>query len=59
MFKKKPGWLVVVTCGAVLLTASLAMAKPRPEKDIVDTAVAAGSLKTWRLPCRPRGLWIR
>lgn len=56
MFRNKSKRAAVVACAAVLITATLAMSRPRPEKDIVDTAVAAGSFKTLAAALQVAGL---
>lgn len=46
----------IAACVVVLVTATLAIARPRPEKDIIDTAVAAGSFKTLAAALQAAGL---
>jgi uncharacterized surface protein with fasciclin (FAS1) repeats len=56
MFTDKFRSAVIVGCAAVLITAAVAVARPKPEKDIVDTAVAAGSFKTLATALQAAGL---
>lgn len=56
MLKNKSKWVAAIASAAILLTANLLAARPKPEKDIVDTAVAAGPFKTLAAALQAAGL---
>lgn len=51
------GWLAIVAIAATVIASSnFAFAAPKAEKDIVDTAIAAGSFKTLAAALQAAGL---
>lgn len=56
MLKRKQKWVAALACAVVLLAANMVIARPKAEKDIVDTAVAAGSFKTLAAALQAAGL---
>jgi uncharacterized surface protein with fasciclin (FAS1) repeats len=54
--KNTARWIAAMTCAAVLLAATVVVAQPTADKDIVDTAVAAGSFKTLAAALQAAGL---
>jgi uncharacterized surface protein with fasciclin (FAS1) repeats len=56
MLKNSLRWAGVAGCAAILIATQFVMARPKPEKDIVDTAVAAGSFKTLTAALQAAGL---